>query len=155
MVPHDPQSVFGNRYGKLLLAGRIPGKDVRLIYRFAIDQKAPVCTAALDGVSAYANDALDVLVVAAGEAERVEQIIGEAGFRVRQEGSTAVKYDDVPALRCAFGVGPAVHCDALARVERGFHGVRFDMEDVHHRGADQDGGQQAQNDGEYSEAPDP
>ncbi len=155
MIAHHPQTSFRDPHGEFLLARRITGKDVRLLNSLAVNRDLAVEPLAFHGVSPDPDNALDIFAAGAGQAQGAEQIVGKTRPGIGQERTAAIEDDDVSALRRRVAVGTAVNRDALAGVEGRLHGVGVDVEEVSHRRAEDDGAQQAENDGKNSEAPDP
>ncbi len=151
VVAHHPEVTAG--YGDLELpvrvraAGRVPGEDVRLVERLAVDlQRARAL--ALHRVAADPDDPFDQVFLLGGrhQSDKAERLLHRTGLRRRlvlQPVARVVEDDDLAALGLgAEPRGQLVDEYPVTLLERVPHGLRGDGERLYQERLDEQGQQQ-------------
>ncbi|CAM5715104.1 hypothetical protein SVIOM74S_01868 [Streptomyces violarus] len=147
VVAHHPQPARGNGDVERRVGRGVAGVQVVLDQRDAVDGHASLRVAALDAVSAHADDPLDevLLVVGRQQADEGEPfldlldddgvVLRKGGLLVLEPAAGVLEHDDVPALRLgAEPRGELVDQDAVADLDRLLHGAGRDDEGLDEEG---------------------
>src|SRR6266567_385794 len=112
--------------------------QVRFAQRMAVDEHGSA--ADLDRLTGERDDPLDVVLVAApAEPEPLRQPVPEGRRHAPVPGRLGVvEHDDVPPARGVEHVGEPVHQHSVARLQRGNHGRRGDVERLDQEGLDEE-----------------